>query len=186
MFAKSALLREILITLLLAVVAYCGLTYSIQNTEVVGQSMEPSLHHGERVLINKLAYRFGGRPQRGDIIVFTPPQHLEDNAGYVKRIIGLPGEKVEISNGYVSIHQADGTVIKLDESFYLGQSMIGSYLSGVIPEDHYFVLGDNRNNSSDSRGGWTVPKSDIMGKAWLAVWPPSSWGRAPNHKAGAI
>ena len=180
MFSKNTLFREILITLVMAVVLYVGLNFSLQNAIVVGHSMENNLSDGERVLINKLAYRFGGNPQRGDIIVFEPP--LASGSDYVKRVIGLPGEIVEIRNGYVWIISPDGSEILLDESEYLTQSTQGSYASGVIPEGHYFVMGDNRGGSSDSRGGWTVPKSNIMGKAWLVIWPASEWGLAPNHK----
>ncbi|MCL2150166.1 MAG: signal peptidase I [Dehalococcoidia bacterium] len=176
--------RDILVTIIFTLIVYCAISFSLQNTEVTGPSMEPSLHNGERVLINKLAYRFGGEPQRGDIIVFISPEQPEGDVSYVKRVIGLPGERVKIENGYVYIIQADGTEIRLDED-YLPQPMLGYYVSGVIPEDHYFVLGDNRNNSADSRHGWTVPKSDILGKAWIVIWPPSEWGSAPNQKVGA-
>ncbi len=184
MSTKYALLREILITLLMAAVVYFGLNFSLQSAVVIGQSMEPNLHDGERVLISKLAYRFGGEPKRGDVIVFTPPKQLGATGGYVKRVIGLPGERVEINNGSVYIHQTDGTRILLDESAYLNVTIIGNYISGVIPKGEYFVMGDNRNNSGDSRSGWTVPKSDIIGRTWVVIWPPSKWGLAPNHKVG--
>jgi len=185
MISKSSLLREILITLVMALVIYFGLNFSLQNAVVVGRSMEPNLHNGERVLINKLAYYFGSTPKRGDIVVFESPEQLARGEDYVKRIIGLPGERVEIRNGYVYIHQSDGKEIRLDESAYLSQPTLNYYMSEIIPEDHYFVMGDNRNSSSDSRGGWTVPKSDIVGKAWIVIWPPSEWGVAPNHKVSS-
>jgi signal peptidase I len=165
-------------------VVYFGLNLSLQNAIVVGRSMEPNLQNNERVLINKLAYRFWGSPKRGDIIVFEPPSQVAADQDYVKRIIGLPGESVVIQNGYVAIILADGTEVRLDESDYLNQPTIGSYHSGVIPEGYYFVLGDNRSNSGDSRQGWLVAKSAIVGKAWLVIWPPSEWGLAPNRKPG--
>ncbi len=182
----SAIWREILITLAIAIFVYVGINFSLQNAEVLGQSMEPNLHHGERVFINKLAYKLGGEPQRGDIIVFVPPEELASPNDYVKRIIGLPGEVVEIRNGRVYIHKGDGSEVLLDESDYLTQPIIGYYVSEVIPEDHYFVMGDNRNNSGDSRGGWTVTKSDIVGRAWIVIWPPSQWGTAPNYNLSAV
>jgi len=149
--------------------------------------MEPNLHHEERVFINKLAYRFGGTPHRGDIVVFVPPAELASPNDYVKRIIGLPGERVETRNGYVYIHKADGSEMRLDESAYVAEPTIGYFLSDVIPEGHYFVMGDNRNNSGDSRGGnWTVPLSDIVGRAWIVIWPPADWGRAPNYRLPAL
>ena len=184
MSTKSTLLREFFVTLLLATVIYVGLNISLQNSIVVGRSMEPNLHTGERVLISKLSYVFGVKPKRGDVIVFEPPGYTSSDSDFVKRVIGLPGEEVIISNGYVHIIQTDGVEIILDESAYLDQITLGSYRSGVIPDGHYFVMGDNRINSSDSRGGWTVPKSDIAGRAWVVIWPPSKWGLAPNHKTG--
>jgi signal peptidase I len=183
---NSSLWREVLITLAIALVVYLGINFSLQNAEVLGQSMEPNLHHGERVFINKLAYRFSGEPHRGDIVVFVPPEQLASANDYVKRVIGLPGEKVETRNGRVYIHKTDGTEMLLDESAYVTQPTVGYYVSEVIPPDHYFVMGDNRNNSGDSRGGWTVPRSDIVGRAWIVIWPPSEWGLAPNFKLPAV
>jgi signal peptidase I len=183
---NGAFWREVLITLAIAVAVYLGINFSLQNAEVLGQSMEPNLHHGERVFINKLAYRFGDEPQRGDVIVFVPPAELASSNDYVKRVIGLPGERVETRNGRVYIHKTDGTEILLDENNYVVQQTIGYYVSEVISEGHYFVMGDNRNNSGDSRGGWTVEKSDIVGRAWIVIWPPSEWGRAPNYRLPAL
>ena len=183
---NSSLWREVLITLAIALVVYLGINFSLQNAEVLGQSMEPNLHHGERVFINKLAYRFAGAPQRGDIVVFVPPQELASTNDYVKRVIGLPGERVETRNGRVYIHKVDGTEMLLDENAYVTQPTVGYYVSEAIPAGHYFVMGDNRNNSGDSRGGWTVPRSDIVGRAWIVIWPPSEWGMAPNHNLPAL
>lgn len=183
---NSAFWREVLVTLAIAIAVYLGINFSLQNAEVLGQSMEPNLHHGERVFINKLAYRFGGEPLRGDIIVFVPPKELASTNDYVKRIIGFPGEKVKTENGKVSIIKPDGTEIKLDESKYVVQPTVGFYISEIIPPGQYFVMGDNRNNSGDSRGGWTVPKSDIVGRAWIVIWPPSVWGKAPNYRLPAL
>jgi signal peptidase I len=179
---RSAVLRELLITVSIAVTVYFGVTSTVQNAEVFGYSMEPNLHFGERVVINKLAYRFGGTPQRGDVVVFVPPEQLAENRDYVKRVIGLPGEQVETKNGRIYIHKPDGEVLLLGESEYLVEPTVGSYLSGVIPEHEYFVMGDNRDASADSRGGWTVSKGAIVGRAWVVIWPPSEWGSAPNYR----
>jgi signal peptidase I len=179
---RNAFLRELLITFAIALAVYLGITFSLQNAEVLGNSMEPNLHFRERVFINKLAYRFGGDPQRGDIVVFVPPAQLSEDRDYVKRVIGLPGEQVETKNGRVYIHKPGGEVVLLDESNYLVEPTVGNYLSGIIPENEYFVMGDNRDASADSRGGWTVPKSSIVGRAWVVIWPPSEWGAAPNER----
>ena len=176
----SSYLREVFITLLIAAALFLGVHYSIQNSEVIGYSMEPNLHNEESVLINKLAYRFGRTPHRGDIIVLIPPESLGADDDYIKRVIGLPGERVELRDGQVYIHEADGNVFALDETYVPNPSM-QDYISDVIPPGQYFVMGDNRNNSSDSRGNWTVGLNDIVGKAWLVTWPPSDLGLAPNY-----
>ena len=176
----SSFLRKIFVTLLIALVLFLGINYSIQNSEVIGYSMEPSLHNEERILINKLAYRFGNMPHRGDIIVLIPPKSLGADDDYIKRIIGLPGEQVELRGGKVYIHQADGNVFALDETYVPNPSM-QNYTSDVILPGRYFVMGDNRNASSDSRGGWTIALDAIVGKAWLVTWPLSDIGLAPNY-----
>jgi len=140
--------------------------------------MEPNLHEGQRIIISKIVYWFH-EPERGDIIVFPNPNNPGEE--YIKRIIGLPGETVEIKDGIVYIHQKDGNILVLDESDYINDPANEDYSSDVIPEDEYFVMGDNRNNSYDSRRGWTVPRDEIVGKAWLSIWPLSDWGLAANY-----
>ena len=140
--------------------------------------MEPNIHEGQRILINKVVYKFH-EPERGDVIVFPSP----DNTGeeYIKRVIGLPGEVVEMKDGVIYIHQPDGNTLTLDEEEYIADPAKNYHISNTIPEDNYFVLGDNRNNSNDSRYGWTVARQDIVGKAWLSIWPMSEWGLIPNY-----
>ncbi len=137
--------------------------------------MEPGLEEGQRILVNSVVYHFH-KPERGDVIVFNPP--FESEGPFIKRIIGLPGESVEIKQGTVYIH-GKGEVFPLNEP-YIKEPPINSFNGGIIPEDEYFVLGDNRNNSGDSRGGWTVKRKDIIGKAWLEIWPPNKWGLIAN------
>jgi signal peptidase I len=86
-----------------------------------------------------------------------------------------------MKDGVVYIHQTDGTVLTLDESEYITDPSMSYYISSEIPEDCYFVLGDNRNNSSDSRGGWFVSRDSINGKAWFTIWPLSEWGSVLNY-----
>ena len=178
-------LREIAITLLIVLV-FLGTRFVVQkyivtNTEIKSGSMQPTLSIGERLFINDLAYKFGHLPQRGDIIVFIPPKSLNADMDYIKRIIGLPGEVVEITGGNVYIHKTDGTVIKLDEP-YIAALPGYTYTSPTIPADNYFVMGDNRNNSGDSHTGYTVPIGNIVGRAWWVTWPFSKFGTAPNYK----
>jgi signal peptidase I len=163
--------REILITVLIAVIAFFTLHASIQSCVVVGPSMEPTVEEKQRLLINKLVYFLHG-PQRGDIIVFQPPNKQQPD--YIKRLIGLPGDTIEIKSGYVYINGK-----KLEEPYT--KSLPNYNLSAMrLPDDHYFVLGDNRNNSNDSHNGWTIQKEDIVGKAWLSIWPPDNWGVLQN------
>ena len=174
-------LREIFITLLIALVLSFGIRhYLIALSPISGPCMQPNLYTGEKALINKLAYRVGGTPHRGDIIVFIPPKGLGADGDYIKRVIGLPGEQVDLRDGKVYIHRADGNTFALDEP-YVKNPSLQDYMSDVIPPGRYFVMGDNRINSSDSRGGWTVALNDIVGKAWLIVWPLSDIGPAPNY-----
>jgi signal peptidase I len=141
--------------------------------------MVDNLHNGQYLIIDKLSYNplvsgtFGiGGPQRGDVIVFEPPNRPGED--YVKRIIGLPGETVEVRNGQVFI---DGR--PLAEPFVPGQ-MSYTMRPQVVPEGTVFVLGDNRNNSNDSHNWGTLPIENIVGRAWLSYWPPESWGTIPR------
>jgi signal peptidase I len=126
--------------------------------------MEPTLHNGEFVIVNRLAYKLG-KPARGDIIVLRFPR--DPHQEYIKRIIGLPGDKIEIINRnlYINDQLAQETYIKMPPS-YTGQ--------WNVPEDALFVLGDNRDNSSDSHNGEFVPLNHVIGKALVVYWPPSS------------
>jgi signal peptidase I len=128
--------------------------------------MEPHLHSGEFVIVNKLAYKFGS-PQIGDVIVFHFPRDPKQE--YIKRVIGLPGDQVIISNKQVKIN---GRV--LDEPYIAAQPVYQG--SWTVTEDSLFVLGDNRNNSSDSHNWGLVPLSSVVGKALFVYWPPTEWG----------
>ena len=165
-------LREILGTIILAVVIFLLLQFTMQSFIVVGSSMKPDLHDGQRVLINKVTYIFHG-PEWGDVMVFKSPNNRQ--ADYIKRVIALPGDIVEIKMGvvYVNGSPLDEPYIKDQPSYNLAPQK--------IPENNYFVLGDNRNNSNDSHNGWTVPRENIIGKAWLLIWPPPEWGLVTNY-----
>ncbi|MDR1704406.1 MAG: signal peptidase I [Clostridiales bacterium] len=140
----------------------------IVNAEVISGSMETTIMTGDKVLGNRLAYVFS-EPKRLDVIVFRFPDN-RDELPYVKRIIGMPGETVTISEGLIYINGSD---VPLDESVYLHEKMNGSFGPYEVPEGSYFVLGDNRNNSIDSRA-WRnkyVPKEDILGKVFMRFYP---------------
>jgi signal peptidase I len=176
-FIMSKSFYETLIIILIAVALFVGLRITIQTYIVYGPSMEPNYWEKEWIIVNKLSYKFN-TPQTGDIIVFQPP--IYSTKPFIKRIIGLPGESVEIKNGTVYVHKTDGRIVTLEEP-YIKEAFSTNYRSPIIPESEYFVMGDNRNNSSDSRSGWLVSRDKIIGKAWISIWPPHLWGGAANY-----
>ncbi len=190
--------REVVETLLLAVLVFLAVQSTAQNFKVEGSSMLPSLENDQYIIVNKLAYAqfdlglfdfvpffdagddsthhlFGG-PERGDVVVFESPKGRDRD--FIKRIIGVPGDKVEIRDGVVYINGEP-----LDEPYIDSQTRCSGKCSWVIPDDQYFVLGDNRNNSSDSRVSTMgmIPEGKIIGKTWFSYWPLSDVGPAPNH-----
>ncbi len=179
----KSFLRDVLLTVVLAVLIYLGVRLTIQTFIVNGTSMLPDSQNGEWVIVNKLAYKFQ-TPQRGDIVIFeaVPPRHNGENL--IKRVIGLPGEWVEIKDATVFIHKQNGEVMPLKEP-YLEEPMRAGYRSNIIPPGEYVVMGDNRNVSGDSREGWTLPTKNIIGKAWIVIWPLKAWAAAPNYSFSA-
>lgn len=146
------------------VAAFFIIFFVAQSFIVDGHSMEPTLHHRERLIAEKIYYYFAG-PRRGDIVVIKDP--IEHNRYWVKRIIGLEGDTIEIRNGVVYLNGS-----KLAEDYVAEPIRIPKEATYSVPKGHVFVMGDNRNNSNDSRFVGPIPKSDIMGHAILMYWPP--------------
>ncbi len=144
--------------------------FLVQPFFVRGASMEPGFEDGQYLIIDELSYRFS-EPQRGEVVVFKYPQ--DPSQYYIKRIIGLPKEKIEIKDNKILIYNDElphGLV--LDESEYLGQDGITSgTLEISLDENEYFVLGDNRAHSSDSRRWGPLPRKYVVGRAWIRAWP---------------
>ena len=172
------ILKEILSTsvylLIVLLITYLFVQYVGQRTEVVGSSMESTLQDGDNLLVDKLSYRFR-QPQRFDIIVF-PYQH-EKNTYYIKRIIGMPGESLRIDQeGTIWVKGEKEEEYSVLEEYY-GKEVIqdpGQASSEIVlAEDEYFVMGDNRNNSTDSRSAsvGNIHRRDILGKAFIRIWP---------------
>ena len=172
----KSFIRQILITLIVATGIFFLVSTTVHSFIVVGSSMEPGLQSGQRLLVSKITYYFH-EPERGDVIVFDPPNNA--SIAYIKRIIALPGESIEIEEGIVYIHNSND-VFPSDEP-YIKALPLRPFERDIIPDGEYFTLGDNRNNSGDSRRGWLVPRENIIGKAWLSIWPPTEWGLAPNY-----
>ncbi len=170
-------IRETLVYIAIAVVVFFAMRFSMGTYVVNGPSMEPNYIENEWVIVNKLEYRFGD-PSRGDIAIVWSP--VETDKRYIKRVIGLPGESVEIRNGTVYVYTVAGEVLALEEP-YIEHIAKFDFVKTAVPEGHYFVMGDNRTNSRDSREGWTIPRESMIGKAWLNVWPVSRWGLASNY-----
>ena len=162
----------LLYIVLIIALTWIVVTFVGQRTEVSGSSMETTLSDEDQLIVDKMTYRFRD-PKRYDIVVF--PYQYQDNTYYIKRIIGLPGETVQILSGMVYI---DG--MRLDEHY--GDEIMENPGIAEEPltlgEDEYFVLGDNRNNSSDSRASdvGLIHRKDLIGRAWIRVWPLSQIG----------
>jgi signal peptidase I len=172
---RSNLLREIIETVLLTAIIFLIVNTATGRFRIEGQSMEPNLHDGEYVLIDKVSYALHP-PERGDVIVLVRPGEKD----LIKRVIGLPGDTVEVRGGRVIVNG-----VTLDEP-YLDQPINRIYAARQVEPDHYFVMGDNRNNSQDSRDFGPIPASSIVGRAWLVYWPPADWGTVPHYTYAAM
>lgn len=148
------------------------ITYVGQRTEVSGSSMEPTLSDHDHLIVDKITYRFQ-EPKRYDIVVF--PYRYEKNTYYIKRIIGMPGETLQIVDGCVYIngqplHEHYGNEVMNDPGIAAEPV--------TLADDEYFVLGDNRNNSQDSRNSnvGVIHREELLGRAWVKIWPLSDFG----------
>ena len=181
-----ALIRELIETVILALMIFVGFQFSVQNFRVEGPSMEPTLREGQHLLVNKLVYlRLNPRaltsllpfiddardesvfpfhePRRGEVMIFRFPR--DPSRDFVKRVIGVPGDEVEIRQGQVIVNGE-----KLDEP-YLTNRGNSVRATVTVPAKHYYVLGDNRRSSLDSRAWGPVPAENIIGRGWLRYWP---------------
>lgn len=171
----SSFIETVVVALVLAVLLYL---FIMTPHEVVGNSMHPTYKNGEYLMANKITYKFG-QPQRGDVVIFK----YSDTQDFIKRVIGVPGDEVMIKDGSYYINGE-----KLDEANYLADSVItngGSYIHEgqtiTVPENQFFVSGDNRPNSSDSREFGPISQDQIKGKAWIVYFPFSDF-RLVQHE----
>lgn len=165
-------LRELLETILLTLVIFFMIRFAVENFRIEGYSMEPNFHNDQFLLVNKLAYKIG-HPQRNDVIIFHYP--LNETKNYIKRVIGLPEDQVQVRAGQVYING------ELIPEKYPIEHADYDYGPVTVGAGEYFVLGDNRPESSDSHFWGMVPARDVIGKAWVSYWPPDLWGLVPDY-----
>jgi signal peptidase I len=163
---RSHLAREIVETIALTLIIFLVIRFAIQSYRVEGVSMQPGLHDNEYVLVNKIAYLFHA-PERGDVIVFHFP--LDTSKDFIKRVIGLPGDTITVDSTSVRV---DGVL--LNEP-YISERANPQGQRWTVPLNSYFVMGDNRPASDDSRDWGYVPRDDIVGKAVIVYWPLGNW-----------
>ena len=163
---QSHLAREIIETIALTLLIFFVVQLTVQNYRVDGISMEPGLTSNENVFVNKLAYLFHG-PERGDVIVFHWP--LDTSRDFIKRVIGLPGDIITTDSTTVRVND-----VAINEP-YISEQWNPAAGRWAVPPNDYFVMGDNRRFSDDSRDWGFVPKNYIIGKAVMIYWPVSSW-----------
>jgi signal peptidase I len=171
----SSLLREVAEVFVLALILYIGISFAVQAVHVEGLSMFATLDDNDYLIANKIDYRLHP-PQRGDIVILRPPTN--NSTDFIKRIIALPGERLLIRDGVVYINGH-----KLDEPYlpeaWTQDNSPPPWSSGdgaVIPANEYFVMGDNRNRSQDSRFFGPISRDRIDGKAWFRIWPLDTFG----------
>jgi signal peptidase I len=199
---KSSAMREIIETLVLALIIFVAVRSLVLNFKVDGHSMAPNLQNNELLLVNRNAYfhldinrvlnilpwedRKGtdewypfSPPQRGDIVVFNPP--TASDKPYIKRVIGVAGDHVSVHDGSVWVNRKELTETYIEK----GITRCTSVCDWDVPAGDIFVLGDNRTNSSDSRVFGVVKVSSVIGKAWLTYWPLSDFGLVPHENYGS-
>ena len=169
--------REILIFIVLAVVIVVPIRFFIAQPFIVkGESMHPTFESGDYLVVDELTYRLSD-PKRGDVVIFRYPGDL--SVFYIKRIIGLPGETVHIDKGKTSISKTDGSTVILNESYVVAEDATYS-LDTTLGADQYFVMGDNRPRSSDSRVWGPLPKQDMIGRAFIRLLPAKNLEMLPG------
>jgi signal peptidase I len=173
--AAGSLVRELAEVVVLAVILYFGISFAVQTVHVEGLSMFATLNDNDYLIADKIDYRLHA-PQRGDIVILRPP--TDDSKDFIKRIIALPGERLLIRDGYVYIngHRLDEPYLPEAWNVYNNWPLTGPADGQVIPPNQYFVMGDNRNRSQDSRAFGPIGKDRIDGRAWFRIWPINHFG----------
>ena len=171
----SSLLREVFEVVVLAVILYFGISFAVQAVHVEGLSMYATLDDQDYLIANKIDYRLH-TPQRGDIIILRPP--ADNSKDFIKRIIALPGEKLLIRDSvvYINGHRLEEPYLPEAWTTLNNWTGSGGPDGTVIPSHQYFVMGDNRNRSQDSRLFGSIDRDRIDGRAWFRIWPLPHFG----------
>jgi signal peptidase I len=185
----SSLLRELVEVVVLAVILYFGISFAVQTVHVEGLSMWATLDDNDYLIANKIDYRLHA-PQRGDIIILRPP--TDNSKDFIKRVIALPGERLLIREGHVYIngHMLDEPYLPEEWVSLANWPTDGSVDGKVVPPNEYFVMGDNRNKSQDSRIFGFIGRDRIDGRAWFRIWPLTNFGaiysKLPTLETGTV
>jgi signal peptidase I len=172
--SSGSMVREIVETIVLALILFLVIRQVVQNYRIESHSMEPNFYEGEFVLVSKLAYRLG-EPERGNVVVFQNPNNAAED--YIKRVIGLPGDTVEVVGDTILINGEE-----LPQPYVHNANPEGTYFGPlVVPDGTIFVMGDNRPRSSDSRAIGPIDESLLRGQAWLRVWPLNKFGFVTHY-----
>lgn len=170
-------LKEVATFVVLAIIIVLPIRLFVAQPFVVeGESMHPTFESNDYLIVDELSYHFSN-PKRGDVIVFRYPG--DPSVFYIKRIIGLPGETVHINQGNVTVSKTDGTNVTLHEPYIASEDATYTGDTTIGP-DQYFVMGDNRPKSSDSRTWGLLPRANMMGRAFIRLLPPSKIGILPG------
>jgi signal peptidase I len=175
---RPGFLREIIDTLVLIGAIYALVNLATVRFFIDGPSMQPNFHAGEFLVVSRLSYLMG-EPEKGDVVVFNAPGARPDDPPLIKRLIGMPGDTVEIRDTQVYVNGA-----LLDEPYInepCSQSMCRD-AAWELGSNEYFFMGDNRNNSRDSRRFGPVVREQVVGEALVRYWPPSAWGVVEHYR----
>lgn len=177
--AKKSFTYDVVSFALIALAIVVPIRWFIAQPFIVrGDSMVPTFHSGDYLIVDQLSYRFE-EPARGDVIIMRYPK--DESVYFIKRIIGLPGETVELQGERVIIRRGPGTdALTLEQPYLPKNSFRPEYGTYTLAEAEYFVMGDNRDESSDSRVWGTLPRKDVIGKAWLRLFPPTDIDYLPG------
>lgn len=178
---RSSFLREILETLILIALVYTVVNLATVRFYIEGPSMQPNFWAGQFLIVSRAHYLLG-EPERGDIIVFDPPgdDDRPNDPLLIKRLIGLPGDHIEVREGHVYVN---GEALNEPYLRDVGASMrCSEYCDVTLEANQYFLMGDNRNNSNDSRAFGPVDRSRLVGEAIIRYWPPQDWGIVTHYR----